>query len=407
MATRRLKVKAMDAALVAGVKIDNVAQFCRELGVTTRTFYRHRARVEAEGQWQEHSRRPHRSPAATGAELEAWIRKLRTDLGTDNGADFIRVELARIAADTSPAWALPSRSTINRVLDRHDLLDRNPAKRPRSSWHRFAYAQPRDCYQIDATYVALADATLVAVFDVLDDCTRTLAACHAAAGETADAAIAAITQAFRAYGVPALVLSDNGVAFTYRRHNPDARSRFAETVRDWAARPINSTPYHPQTCGKVERHHQTLKKWLRSQPPPTTLAELQALLDVYRDYYNTRRPHSALGRVTPHPAWTTAPTLGGPSSPPTQTDATVYRPLVADNGVISVGSYRFSVGALLRGQTLTAIRTNNHAIVYHTNGQALGHATLTPEKKYITFTQFDPPTATHVPGHGLDTCPGT
>src|SRR5260221_13648680 len=110
MSTRRLKVKAMDAALVAGVKIDNVARFCRELGVPTRTFYRHRARVEAEGQWGERSRRPHHSPAITGAELEAWICRLRTDLGTDNGADFIRVELARIAAGTSPAWAVPSRS---------------------------------------------------------------------------------------------------------------------------------------------------------------------------------------------------------------------------------------------------------------------------------------------------------
>jgi putative transposase len=407
MANRRLKVKAMDAALVAGVKIGKVMEFCREYGVNPRTFYRHRDRILAEGQWSERSRRPHRSPAATGDELTTWIRKLRVDLGSDNGADFIRVELARIAARTSATWTVPSRSTINRVLGRYDLLERNPAKRPRSSWHRFAYARPCDCYQIDATYVRLEDGTLVAVFDVLDDCTRTLVACHAAAGETADAAIAAITQAFRNYGVPALVLSDNGVAFTARRRDPQARSRFAETIRDWGARPINSTPYHPQTCGKVERHHQTLKKWLRSQPPPTTIAELQALLDIYREYYNTRRPHSALGRVTPHHAWTTAPTLGGPSSLPTQTDAAVYHPLVSVKGVISVGSYRFHVGTPLRGQTLTAIRTNNHAVVYNADGESLGHATLTPGKKYTTFTHHDPPTVSHVPGHRLDTSPGT
>jgi putative transposase len=302
---------------------------------------------------------------------------------------------------------VPSRSTINRVLDRHNLLDRNPAKRPRSSWHRFCYAQPRDCYQIDATFVKLADGTLVAVFDVLDDCTRMLVACHAAAAETAAAAITAITKAFRAYGAPALVLSDNGVAFTHRRHNPASVSRFAETVRDWGARPINSTPYHPQTCGKVERHHQTLKKWLHHQPPPTTLADLQTLLDTYREHYNTRRPHSALHRVTPHHAWTTAPTLGGPSSLPTQTDATVHHPLVSATGVIGVGTYRFSVGAPLRGHTLTVIRTNNHAIVYNADGLPLGHATLTPDRKYTAFTRHDPPPATHVSGHGLDTCIGT
>ena len=111
-----------------------------------------------------------------------------------------------------------------------------------------------------------------------------------------------VTQAFRTYGAPALVLSDNGTAFSFRRHNPAGVARFAETVRDWGTRPINSTPYHPQTCGKVERHHQTLKKWLRGQPSPATLAELQTLLDTYREYYNTRRPHSALDRATPQHA---------------------------------------------------------------------------------------------------------
>ena len=73
-----------------------------------------------------------------------------------------------------------------------------------------------DCYQIDATEVKLADGRTVVVFDVLDDCTRTLVACHAAAAETAQAAITAIRQAFTAYGVPAIVLSDNGTAFTSR-----------------------------------------------------------------------------------------------------------------------------------------------------------------------------------------------
>jgi transposase InsO family protein len=255
MSNRRLKVKAMDAALVAGVKIDNVAEFCRMLGVTTRTFYRHRARIEAEGAWRERSRRPRHSPAATGPELDGWICKLRADLGVDNGADFIRLELVRIAAETFPSWTVPSRSTINRVLGRHDLLERNPAKRPRCSWRRFAYAQPRDCYQIDATEVRLADQTAVVVFDVLDDCTRMLVACHAATGENTNAAVAAIKAAFRAHGVPGIVLSDNGTAFTHRYLHPEAApSRFTRTVLDQGARLIHSTPYHPQTCGKVERH---------------------------------------------------------------------------------------------------------------------------------------------------------
>jgi putative transposase len=281
-------MKLLDAQLTAGVRV-NATEFAREHGVSVRTVYRHQLRVRSEGEWRERSRRPLTSPRATPSDLDAWICKLRAELGADNGADFIRDALFQIHARTGPAWAVPSRSTINRVLGRHDLLQRNPAKRPRSSWRRFSYARPRDCYQIDATEVKLADGAAAVVFDVLDDCTRTLAACHAAAAETAQAAIAAIDKAFAEYGVPAIVLSDNGSAFTSRLTQPGSISAFVRTLLEHGTRPVNSSPYHPQTCGKVERHHQTLKRWLATQPPPTTIEDLQNLLNIYRVYYNTER----------------------------------------------------------------------------------------------------------------------
>jgi len=389
MFNRRLKVKAMDAVLVAGVVIENVQQFCREHGVNPRTFYRHRARIEAEGRWQERSSRPRSSPARADAELEAWICKLRADLGVDNGADFIRYRLEHIYAETGPVWRVPARSTINRVLQRHDLLERSPKKRPRSSWRRFSFARPRDCYQIDATEVALADGSKVVVFDVLDDCTRTLVACHAAPSETAHAAVAAITKAVKAYGAPAIVLSDNGTAFTHRLIHPDgAPSRFTRAVTSLGARLIHSSPYHPQTCGKVERHHQTLKKWLNARTPPKNLRALQRLLDIYRDYYNHRR-HSALpGRSTPQHAWTTAPTHGGPKHLPIQNDASVHTGPVFDSGAIRVGKHRIGVGRAYYGTQLTTIRDGTHATVYNAEGRPIGHAYLEPGKSYVPFQHF-------------------
>jgi transposase InsO family protein len=382
-------VKAMDALLQAGAQIGNVAAWCREHGVDPRTFYRHKARIEAEGRWQERSRRPCRSPGATGADLEAWIVKLRKDLGPDNGADYIRDELIRIHAQTNPPWRVPSRSTINRVLARHDLLEKNPAKRPRSSWRRFSFARPRDCYQIDATFYRLAGGQLVAIFEVLDDCSRMLVACRAAVAETAEAAIAAITWAVTEHGAPALVLSDNGTAFTSRLIHANAGpSRFAQAVHRWGSRLIHASPYHPQTCGKVERHHQTLKKWLASQPhQPATLRQLQRLLDTYRAYYNTRRPHSALGRATPHHVWTTAASLGGPARLPVQTDATVHRLRVSATGTIIIGHRcRIGVGTAHTGHTVTAIRDANHVTVYDPDGHPLGHVTLDAAKSYIPLT---------------------
>ncbi|WP_435872797.1 DDE-type integrase/transposase/recombinase [Micromonospora matsumotoense] len=323
----------------------------------------------------------------TPPDLDAWICKLRAELGLDNGADFIRDALVELHATTGPAWRVPSRSTINRVLTRHDLLERNPAKRPRSSYRRFAYARPRDCYQIDATNVRLADGSLAAVFDVLDDCTRTLVGCHATTTETAQGAITAIRQAFTEYGAPAIVLSDNGAAFTSRLTRPGSISTFVQCLLDHHVRPINSSPHHPQTCGKVERHHQTLKKWLNTQPTPATLTELQHLLNIYRHHYNTQRRHSALPRrTTPAQAWTNAPTLGGPTSLPIQTDATLHRCLVANTGVISVAGHRTSVGTTHAGTTVTAIRDQNRITIYHHDGHPLGHLQLTPDQPYISLT---------------------
>jgi putative transposase len=378
-------MKMLDAQLAAGVRV-NAAQFAREHGVSVRTVCRHRARVRAEGQWCEHSRRPHHSPRTTPEDLDAWICKLRTELMPDNGADYIRDALIDIHARTHPGWAVPARSTINRVLSRHHLLQPTPSKRPRSSWRRFSYARPRDCFQIDATEVKLAGGAAAVVFDVLDDCTRLLAACHAATAETAAAAVTAIDKAVDAYGAPALILSDNGTAFTTHNLIPGSVGQFVRALHRRGIRPIYSSPYHPQTCGKVERHHQTLKKWLRTQPPPATITDLQHLLDTYRHYYNHRR-HSALPhRATPTQAWNDAPSLGGPDSLPIQADATLHHCTVYTNGAIGVGGTRTSVGTRHAGTTVTAIRDGDRVTIYSQHGNPIGHLQINPGKSYHTLT---------------------
>jgi len=377
MAGRQDPVKLLDALLVGQVNF-NLAQWCREYGVPYRTAVRHAKRIREEGEYRVRSRRPHTSPHACPEDLRAWIRKLRADLFPDNGADYIRDELLRVAVRTRPHWAVPARSTINRVLGQEGLLVACPARRPRSACRRFSYVRPGDCYQIDATTVALADGTNVVAFEVIDDCTRTMVASHTAPAETALAAVEALTKAVRAYGAPAIVLSDNGTAFTSRRVNRQGRSKFEETARRLGIHVIHSSPYHPQTCGKVERLHQTTKKWLRALPrQPRTLRELQRHLDRYQHHYNTQRRHSALpGRSTPQHAWDTALSYGGPSHLPTQDDATVHKLRVAENGRIIVGAFRISIGRRHAGATITAIRNHNHVTIYTPDGNPIGTATL-------------------------------
>src|SRR5215470_7675509 len=121
MARQAAKMRLMDTTLAAGVKITNVAGWCRANGVDRRTFYRHRARIEAEGGWQPRSRRPKASPGRTRPEVAAQIVRLRGELAPDNGADMIVAELRRVAVSdgwAAAGWRVPHRSTVNRVLKR-------------------------------------------------------------------------------------------------------------------------------------------------------------------------------------------------------------------------------------------------------------------------------------------------
>ena len=311
--------------------------------------------------------------------MVAAILRLRATLGADNGAVSIHYQLGQ---DRSlDGLAIPSPATIHKILRRAALVVPAPKKRPRSSWRRFSYAQPRDCYQIDATIVTLAGGATATVFEVLDDCTRTLVASHAAVAETAAGAIAAVTAAFTDFGVPALVLSDNASAFTSRLTG-GGTSRFTRTVTSAGARLIHASPYHPQTCGKVERHHRTFKAWLATRPTPATLTELQALCERYQHWYNTTRYHSAVKKPPLH-AWHASPAHGGPWHLSVQRDAAVATRTVDSAGVIRCGgNTTLSVGHPRAGTHVTTVRDGQHLTVYDADGTPLGHLIIDPDKKH-------------------------
>ena len=376
-------MRLMDATITAGVKVGNVSEWCRVNGVNRRTFCRHKQRIEAEGSWSPRSRRPKASPGATPAPAAAEIVRLRKELAPDNGADAIIAALGPAAAAQDWAargWRVPHRSTVNKILKRAGLVKDEPRKRPRSSFRRFAYARPRDCYQLDATEVKLAGGQAAVVFGVLDDCTRLLAACHAADAETAAAAVAAITAAAAAHGAPGIVLCDNGAALSGGPAR--GQGRFARAVAGPGARLIHSSPYHPQTCGKAGRHHQTLKRWLATRPPAGTLAGLQALLDQYRGYCNTRRHHTAV-RTTPQAVWDTAAAHGGPGHLPRQDDATVHQLTVAANGSITLGARTtIYLGKPWAGAKVTAIRDSSHVTVCAPGGDPIGHLHINHDTRY-------------------------
>jgi hypothetical protein len=108
------------------------------------------------------------------------------------------------------------------------------------------------------------------------------------------------------HGDSAGVLSDNRAVFT-GRYRGGGRVALEVTLHARGVVCSYCRPYHPQTCGKVERFRQTLKKWLARQPRTAAPAALEAQLDTFRGYYNDRRPHRALARRAPAETYSARP----------------------------------------------------------------------------------------------------
>ncbi|HEX2185425.1 MAG TPA: IS481 family transposase [Chloroflexota bacterium] len=282
-------------AAVTGGEI-NVAAFCRDAGISRDTFYRWRARYRAEGLagLEARSSAPKSSPRRTLPDVEdavVALRKALEEAGFDAGAGTIQWHLGR----RGPA-AVPSVATIWRILVRRGFVVPQPRKRPTSSWRRFQAAAPNELWQADATKVTIATGQ-VEILSFLDDHSRLLTGCRALASVSTEDTWEAFSAAVRAWGLPRGHLSDNGLNFSGRLRGFEVG--FEANLRAAGVRPIVSRPFHPQTCGKVERFHQTLKRWLRRQALARDLAELQAHVDRFAAYYNAERPHRGIGRRTP------------------------------------------------------------------------------------------------------------
>ena len=349
------------AALAGGV--DNVAEFCRVQNISRQTFYKWRRRFAAEGLagLEQRSRRPHSVPGRVSAEVETLVVATREQLrtaGADHGPQSIVWTLQR-AGD----GAVPSRSTVWRILRRHGLITDEPAKRPKSSMRRFCYDRPNELWQSDWTQWRLADGTSVAIAGTIDDHSRYLCALGA---DTGDASTELVWQVMLAgiidCGIPAMSLTDNG--FVYTGKHRGFETPLEKNLRALGTRTINSRPYHPQTCGKIERFWQTLKRWLNTQPPAASIDDLTVLLTRFRSYYNDTRPHRALGGSTPAEAFR-ATEHARPAQRPLPAPVFTTRQTVnPTQGKISVGPYFVHVGARWGGHTVDAICDDNHIVIF-------------------------------------------
>lgn len=275
-----------------------------EFGISRRHLHRLLARYRQVGLdgLDPRSRAAKSNPRATPSVVADRIVQLRQQLTAD-GLD---------AGPVTIAWHLeqeghrpPSTSTIRRILHAGGLIVPEPKKRPRSSYVRFEAAQPNETWQSDFTHWRLADGSDVEILNWLDDHSRFLLSCTVHHPVTVDDVIATFLAAVEQHGPPASTLTDNGRVYTARFGG--GRNAFEYLLPLLGVRQKNGSPSHPQTQGKIERFHQTLKRHLAAQPPTASLAELRAQLDRFREQYNEHRPHRARDRTTPGTAYRATP----------------------------------------------------------------------------------------------------
>ncbi|MDD7927864.1 DDE-type integrase/transposase/recombinase [Actinomycetospora chibensis] len=322
-------------------------------------------------------------------ELVLRLRKQLVEQGLDAGAHTICWHLREHHQHVVSA------ATVWRILNRHGQIVPAPNKRPRSSYLRFEAELPNQMWQTDFTHYRLpgrrTPGSDVEVLNFLDDHSRYLLASVAAPRVTGALVVEVFRAAIACHGAPTSVLSDNGMVFTTRfaggRARAKTRNGFETELARLGIEQKNSAPNHPQTCGKVERLHQTQKRWLHAQPDqPTTITALQVLLERFTDEYNTRRPHRSLARRTPAAAYLARPkaTPGGLAP---AADFRVRRDRVDTSGVVTLRFHgrlhHIGIGrAHARTHVLLLVQDRDIRVVNATTGDLIRELTLDPSRDY-------------------------
>jgi transposase InsO family protein len=365
------------------------AEVARTYGVSKGWVSKLVARYRAEGEaaFEPRSRRPKSSPHATPpatVELIVALRRRLVAAGLDAGPDTIGWHLAR------DHQVSVSAATISRQLTKAGLVTPEPKKRPRSSYVRFAADLPNQCWQLDFTHYRLTTGADTEVLSWLDDCSRYALHASAHVAVSSPIVLATFRQTITTYGIPASTLTDNGMVFTTRlAGGKGGRNSLENELRRLHVQQKNSRPNHPTTCGKVERFQQTMKKWLRAQPvQPATITDLQTLLDVFVEIYNTQRPHRSLPhQATPAAIYFALPKALPANSRDPDTHVRIRHDRIDDSGVITVRHagklHHIGVSRThARTHVIALIADLDIRVINAVTGELLRHLTLNPDTDY-------------------------
>lgn len=377
--------------LITAVTVQRMSygQVAARYGVSKTLVHKlhHRWLAEGEAAFEPRRRIAKKVANRTPDHLRARVLELRGELtaaGLDAGADTIMAMLSREKITLS-------RATVWRILRAGGTITPQPQKRPRSSWRRFAAERPNELWQSDFTHITLTTGAEYEVIGWLDDHSRYLLHLSAHRRVTGRTVTDTFTSTADQHGYPAATLTDNGMVYTTRlagggHRRPDGTGNAFETLlADLGITQKNGKPYKPTTQGKIERLWQTLKRYL-DKHPAATHAELQQILDEFRHYYNTIRPHRAINRKTPEFAYQLIPQ----AVPVFPDDPNLWRvryDTIDHSGKISIRHsgrlLHLGIGrAHARTEIICLVHNTDATVIHMTTGEILSEHALDPTRDY-------------------------
>ena len=333
----------------------NVSELCRRFGIERSNGHKWLARYAAEGLagLADRSRRPRRSPSKTAAATEAEILRIRAQSNNAWGGRKIAWTLARTG------WpVVPAASTISDVLRRHGKLDRQ--RQHPGSFVRFERAEPNELWQMDFKgHFPMAKGRCHPL-TVLDDHSRYSLGIEACDNEQDLTVRRCLTRLFRRYGLPFAMLMDNGAPWGDSAGQPF--TIFTAWLMRLGIRVSHGRPYHPQTQGKDERFHRSLKAEVLERNSYADLAACQHAFDKWRHIYNHERPHEALGLNPPGARYQPSPRAFCEQLPPiAYSPGDIVRK--ADiRGVITFKNRYIRIGKAFRKQPVALRATSEDGI---------------------------------------------
>jgi len=333
---------------------ESISALCREYGISRPTGYKWIERYRNGKSMCNRPHTPYSRPFKTSREIELRIMDVRAAHPTW-GARKIR----RFMVDKGETQ-LPAVSTVNEILKRNDLISVEASER-HTPWKRFEYEVPNALWQMDYKgHFGMGNGQRCHGLTLLDDHSRFSLCLDAKENEQWTPTKSSLVRIFREFGLPNAILCDNGSPWA---DNQGGYTPFEIWMMQMDILPMHGRPLHPQTQGKDERFHRTLKEDLLRRKPLADLDEAQREFDAFRYCYNYERPHAALKLDVPAKHY--KPSKRGYIEEPKEPEYDSGRNLRKVNckGYIAVQKHRYYLSESMIGKYIELRRPTDDLVI--------------------------------------------